>query len=124
MDKLKLPTLSDYMQEISLKFADQIEQHPVLMKVNDALFDRTSIFFNALLALWLLLYIVPLGVQILYSGEGKGLKHGSPEEEAFRYRNMITCYICNGLCLAVIILMHIIEMIIFLEQGAQYFKKM
>lgn len=125
MDKLKLPTLSDYMQEISLKFAEQVEQHPVLMKVNDALFDRTSKFFNTLLFLWLFAYIVPLGIQIIYSGGGVGLEHNSPEEKAFKAANERVCIGCNASCLTIIIIMHIIEMIVLAQYGfKRYFGEM
>ena len=62
INKLYLPTLSDVMQEISIKFAAQIEDHTVLQKINDSLFERTSKFFNTLLFLWVTGYIIPLGI--------------------------------------------------------------
>jgi len=61
-------TLSELMLRISEKYKDDIESHPILMKINDALFDRTRIFFNAQLFLWIFGYMFPLIIQILYSG--------------------------------------------------------
>ena len=39
-------TVSELMLKISEKYSEDIESHPILMKVNDALFYRTRIFFN------------------------------------------------------------------------------
>jgi hypothetical protein len=39
-------TVSELLLRISEKYQDDIETHPILMKISDALFDRTSIFFN------------------------------------------------------------------------------
>lgn len=60
INKTYIPTISDHLQMISEKFADQIEEHPCLMNINDVLFDRTFIYFNVLLFLWIFGYIVPL----------------------------------------------------------------
>lgn len=62
INKTYIPTISDHLQMISEKFADQIEDHPCLMKINDVLFERTFIFFNVLLFLWCFGFIVPLVV--------------------------------------------------------------
>jgi len=59
IDKTHIMTLSELMLRISNKFGDDIEQHPVLMRINDCLFDRTKVYFNSLLAIFLFFFIFP-----------------------------------------------------------------
>ena len=75
------------------------------MKVNDALFDRTSMFFNTLLCLWTFGYILPLGIQILFSGE----------------ENVHLSKLCNAVCLTIILIFHSIEMLTCMQQGLRQY---
>ena len=42
-------TLSEHMLMISEKFSQDIQEHPILMKISDSLFDRTRFYYNTLL---------------------------------------------------------------------------
>lgn len=81
-------TISELMLRISEKYKEDIQSHPILMKINDALFDRTRVFFNLQLFVWVVLYMVPLIVQILYSGK--------------EYEQNVKA--CNLICICVIII--------------------
>ena len=88
LDKTHIMTLSELMLRISEKYKEDIQSHPILMKINDALFDRTRIFFNLQLFIWIFLYMFPLIIQILFSGKEY---HGNVKT-------------CNIICLVVIIM--------------------
>ena len=65
------------------------------MKMNDCLFERTSLYFNTLLFIEVFGFFLPLVLQILYEGN-----------ENFVLK-------CNYSCLAVIILLHIQEILLW-----------
>ena len=65
------------------------------MKINDALFDRTRVFFNLQLFIWVIFYMIPLIIQILYSGK-------------YYERNV---KVCNLICIVVIVIFQIQELI-------------
>lgn len=88
-------TLSELMLRISNKFGNDIESHPVLMKINDCLFEKTKIYFNTLLFMFLFFFIGPFVVQILYNGD--------------EYASLVVT--CNKICLVVIVIFHYFEFI-------------
>ena len=66
MKRTNILTLAEHQRLISQRFSQRIQEHTVLRKINDCLFERTTIYFNTLLLVLVFGYFLPLLYQIFY----------------------------------------------------------
>ena len=93
----QIPTISEHLLKISQKFSGDIREHPVLMKMDDCLFERTSRYYNTLLIIQMFGFFLPLVLQILFEGDADLVLR------------------CNYCCLAVTIFLHLQEIIFMMS---------
>ena len=60
-------SIAEHLLNISQKYSNDIQQHPILMKMSDILFDRTKFYYNLLLFIHLFGFFLPFLLQLIHS---------------------------------------------------------